>query len=210
LRRVVVLDCGGGNLRSVCKAFEAVGVTPELTRDHAAVEAASHLVLPGVGAFGDFMQAMERFGFEAVLRRRVEAGVPLLGICVGMQVLYERGEEFGEHRGLGLLKGRVARFDDTALVVPHTGWNRVRPVALDDGRLADPVFSGHPSGDWFYFVHGYRAVDVDAAEVSAWCEYGGGFPAACRKGNVRGVQFHPEKSQKAGLSVLRAFVEQSP
>lgn len=193
---IAVVDAGMGNLRSVEKAFERVGAPVVRTRDLGRLREASHLVLPGVGAFGDFMAALGRLGLDDLVHARVAAGVPLLGICVGMQALYDESEEFGRHRGLGLVSGRVVRFPDGDLVVPHSAWSAVTPVR-DDPVVAGPA--------WFYFVHSYHAWEDDPATALATAEYGRRFTAACRRGSVWGVQFHPEKSQRAGLDLLARF-----
>lgn len=195
---IAIVDVGTGNLRSVEKAFQRLGRPAQRTRALADLEAATHLVLPGVGAFGDFMAALRAHDLEAPLRARVQAGAPLLGICVGMQALYRESEEFGRHAGLGLLAGRVARFPAGALVVPHSGWNLVRATR------ADPLLPAR-APEWFYFVHAYRVVEDDPADALGRCEYGGEFTAACRRGSCWGVQFHPEKSQAAGLALLERF-----
>lgn len=195
---IAIVDVGTGNLRSVEKAFQRLGRPARRTRDPQDLARATHLVLPGVGAFGDFMGALRAHGLEAPLRERVASGVPLLGICVGMQALYQESEEFGRHAGLGLLAGRVVRFPAGALVVPHSGWNLVR-ATRDDPLLA----AGAP--EWFYFVHAYRVVEDDPHTALGRCEYGGEFTAACRQGACWGVQFHPEKSQAAGLALLGRF-----
>lgn len=195
---ISIVDAGMGNLRSVEKAFEKVGASVVRTRDLGRLREASHLVLPGVGAFGDFMAALGRLGLEDVVHERARAGVPVLGICVGMQALYEESEEFGVHRGLGLLRGRVVRFPEGELVVPHSAWNLVTPTR------PDPLFpDARPA--WFYFVHSYHAWDDDPATSLATTEYLRRFTAACRRDNVWGVQFHPEKSQAAGLALLERF-----
>lgn len=195
---IAIVDAGLGNQRSVEKALQHLGLPAARTRDLAALAAATHLILPGVGAFGGFMDALREHGLVEPLLARVRAGAPLLGICVGMQALYQESEEQGRHAGLGLLPGRVARFPAGELPVPHSGWNRVRPAQ------PDPLFA--PGQEpWFYFVHGYRVVDDDPTTVLATCDYGGRFTAACRQGSCWGVQFHPEKSQTAGLELLRRF-----
>jgi len=199
---VAVVDCGIGNLRSVCKALEATGADVVLSADRSLLADASHLVVPGVGAFGDFMSALGRIGVDDLLHAQVADGVPVLGICVGMQVLFEEGLEFGRHRGLGFLPGRVARFDDSSLVVPHVGWNQAAAMR------PDPLFDEAGEPPWFYFVHSFRAELPDGAEhhVVASTDYGGAFPSAVRAGSLWGVQFHPEKSQRAGLDLLGRFV----
>ncbi len=194
---VAVVDCGIGNLRSVCKAFEAVGADVALTSDHGLLREASHLVVPGVGAFGDFMTALGRIGVLPLLADRVAEETPLLGVCVGMQVLFEEGLEFGRHRGLGWIPGRVVPFDADKLVVPHVGWNVVR------GCRPDPLVD-EAAEPYFYFVHSFYAEAADE-HVVARSDYGHDFPCVVRSRSVWGVQFHPEKSQRAGLDLLSRF-----
>lgn len=198
---IAVVDCGIGNLRSVCKALETTGRDVALTADLGQLRKASHVVLPGVGAFGDFMSALGRARVEAVLRERLDQLTPVLGICVGMQVLFDEGLEFGRHRGLGLIPGRVTRFDDSRLLVPHVGWNQARC------SRPDPLFDPAAEAPWFYFVHSFRAEVPTKAEdaVIATTDYGVSFPSAVRSGSLWGVQFHPEKSQRAGLDLLARF-----
>lgn len=193
-----IIDVGIGNLRSVEKALAKVGRAVVRTADPGRLREASHLVLPGVGAFGDFMAALGRAGLDALVRERAEAGVPVLGICVGMQALYEESQEFGRHRGLGLLRGEVVRFPEDGPVVPHSGWNVATPTRRD------PLFPDAAPA-WFYFVHSYHAAGDDPATALATCQYGRTFTCAARRGNVWGVQFHPEKSQAAGLALLDRF-----
>ncbi|MCP4868673.1 MAG: imidazole glycerol phosphate synthase subunit HisH [Proteobacteria bacterium] len=194
---LAIVDCGIGNLRSVQKAFEATGTAAVLTADHGQLREASHLVVPGVGAFGDFMTALGRIGVETVLADRIAQNTPLLGICVGMQVLFEEGLEFGRHRGLGWIEGRVIPFDADQLTVPHVGWNQARSVR------PDPLLDA-PDEPWFYFVHSFHA-ETSADCVVARTDYGHDFPSIVRSRSVWGVQFHPEKSQKAGLDLLARF-----
>lgn len=200
---ITLVDTGIGNLRSLERAFEAVGVPVERTADPARVLVATRVVLPGVGAFGACADALRARGLDAVVAERARAGVPLLGVCVGMQLLFDASEERGEHRGLGLIAGRVVRFADRAgRKVPHTGWN----VASRQKRhpLA-PDAPGH-----VYFVHSYHAVPADPADVLATADYGEPVVAAVARGNVAGVQFHPEKSGAAGLGWLRRFAVWTP
>ena len=185
-------------------ALEAAGADVVLTRRPEPLDEAEKVVLPGVGAFGDCMAGLRRGDIVEALSRAVERGVPLLGICVGLQVLFEEGEEMGRHAGLGLLPARVVRFDQTILdlgyKVPHTGWNQIEPVT------ENPLFEGLPEGSWAYFNHAYygRARDADVLAVT---NYGGPFPSVVGRDNVYGIQFHPEKSQHVGLRILRNFVE---
>lgn len=201
MTRVCVLDYGAGNVRSVVNLFASLGET-QLSNDPAVIAAASHLVLPGVGAFGAAMAKVERRLPLELLRRLVlEEGRPFLGICVGMQLLAEEGLEHGHHRGLGWLPGRVAPLASAGLPLPHVGWNDVR-VETDH-----PLLRGLDEPADFYFVHSYGFQATDPAEVLATVEYGERFAAVVGRGNVLGVQFHPEKSQGAGRRLLRNFLE---
>lgn len=210
---LVLADYGIGNLRSLEKAFAHVGVEVARTADPDAIRRARRLVVPGVGAFGACAEALRMHGLDGPIREAVAREVPLLGVCVGMQLLFDTGEEHGAHAGLGLLKGRVVRFaDDLAedapgpggvlearrLKVPHVGWSPVSPAP---GARA----LGLASGQYLYFVHSYVARPDDADDVAAWAHYGTAFPALVARGRVFGVQAHPEKSQSAGLALLRAF-----
>ncbi len=191
-------------MRSVHRALETVGAEVRVVRAPDSIAAADKIVLPGVGAFGDCMASLRRAGMVEALYQSVEQGKPLLGICVGMQVLFETGQEMGRHLGLGLLPGRVTRFSDAlvaqGLKIPHTGWNQIEPVA------ESPLFRDLPAGAWVYFNHAYvcRARPGDTLAVT---DYGGPFPSVIGRDNVYGVQFHPEKSQDVGLRILRNFVE---
>jgi len=189
-----IVDYGSGNLRSVQKAFERCGAAATITSDPAMVAAAERLVLPGVGAFGDAMQALHARGLVEPIRRYLLADRPFLGICMGLQLLFETGSEGGRHEGLGILPGEVVRFSVPAgLKVPHMGWNAVR--WQHEWRPA-------ADGEYFYFVHSYYARPADPAVVAAVADYGGDFCAAVRRGNLSATQFHPEKSQRAGLRLL--------
>lgn len=202
---LAIIDYGIGNLRSVQKAFEHVGAVAPLTEDPAEILAADKVVLPGVGAFGDGMKGIHARGLADVVREVVARGTPLLGICVGMQVLFEVGEELGEHAGLGLLPGRVRPFDidparHAALKVPHTGWNQIEPSA------ASPLFADLPAGSYAYFNHGFYC-DAAPSDTLATTDYGGAYPTIVGRGRLYGIQFHPEKSQAVGMQLLRNFVE---
>lgn len=194
---MAVLDYGVGNLRNVARALNTIGAEPFITSDPDMAWEADRLVLPGVGAFGDAMVEINRRGLDRLVLGAAAAGKPVLGICVGFQVLFEEGLEFGRHAGLGLFRGSVARFSDN-VQVPHVGWNQVTY------RGDHPL--GGKDAPYYYFVHSYRAQGADDTEVLGWCEYGGRFPAVIGRGNVVGVQFHPEKSQRAGLDLLRRFL----
>ena len=195
---VAIIDYGVGNLRSVEKAFAAVGVDAFVTGDIQTLRSAKQLVLPGVGAFGACMQALDAHGFVNLVIDAAQAGKPLLGVCVGMQMLFEESEEFGRTKGLGLLKGRVRRFGND-LCVPHMGWNQVYQ------RAANTLFEGVNDDSFFYFVHSYYCEPYDSASIIGETNYGVGFASVVWKENICGVQFHPEKSQDAGLKLLKNF-----
>jgi glutamine amidotransferase len=195
---IAVADYGIGNLGSVTKGFRRAGAEVLLTGDPEALRRADALVLPGDGAFGATMAEIERRGLVPVLREAVEKGKPLLGICIGMQLLFEQSEEHGLYAGLGFLPGRVRRFEGE-LPVPHMGWNRLR------ARRSHPILDGVPDGAHVYFVHSYYC-DAPDEVVIATSDYGRDFPAIVGKGSVLGAQFHPEKSQEVGLRMVASFV----
>jgi len=197
---IALVDYDLGNLRSVEKALETIGADVQLTSDPEVILAAEKVVLPGVGAFGDGMVGLRRYRLVEVIPEVVRRGTPLLGICVGMQVLFEEGEEHGRHQGLGLLPGRVRRFETAGLKVPQTGWNQILPARetmLLDGLLP---------GDYAYFNHGYYC-DAAPDDTLAQTEYGVRYASVVGRGRLYGVQFHPEKSQRVGMTILRNFVE---
>ncbi len=197
MNRVVLVDSPVANVANIARALRAVGAEVVLSADPDQIAEAERVVLPGVGSFVAAMKWLRESGVAPALSRVVERGVPLLGICVGHQALFESSEEMGSTPGLGLLKGTINRFA-TKLPVPQIGWNR---VVFGSPRL----FEGVPSGTPFYFVNSYRASGVTSE--AARSEYGGSFTAAAEQGSVFGLQFHPEKSSLAGLRVLRNFVE---
>ncbi|MGN1306662.1 MAG: imidazole glycerol phosphate synthase subunit HisH [Faecousia sp.] len=200
---VAIIDYGVGNLFSLHSSFEAVGEESCVTSDVRVIEDAERLVLPGVGAFGDAAEKLRRHGLDETLCRQAEKGKPLLGICLGMQLLFEKSYEYGEHRGLGLIPGQIRPISETisnGLKIPHIGWNALT------FRKKSPLFRGLRDGDFVYFVHSYHAVNCDES-VSAVTEYGGILTAAAERGNVFGCQFHPEKSGETGLRILKAFCE---
>ena len=195
---IAIIDYGVGNLRSVEKAFEATGCEASISSDESFLRRAERLVLPGVGAFAACMRALQERGFDRLVRERASAGTPVLGVCVGMQLLFEESEEFGATRGLGMLKGRVRKFEGD-LVVPQVGWNRIhqkRPHAL---------FEGIGNGAFCYFVHSFYCEPKDGGVVAGETEYGQRYASVVAQGNVCGVQFHPEKSQDVGLRMLKNF-----
>ena len=196
--RVAIIDYGIGNLRSVEKAFQAGGAEAVVSADERVLRGAEKLVLPGVGAFRACMEALAARGFDRLVRERVESGTPLLGVCVGMQMLFEESEEFGTTSGLGFLPGRVRRFPEGPRV-PQVGWNQV------GWKNEHPLREGIGEGAFFYFVHSFYCEAGDAAAVLGETEYGVSYPSVVARGNVCGVQFHPEKSQAEGLRLLKNF-----
>ena len=201
---VAVVDYGVGNLFSLCSSLEAIGAETVVTDDPALLAAADRIILPGVGAFGDAADKLRERGLFDVLRNLANDGKPLLGICLGMQLLFEKGYEYGEHEGLGLIQGAVrpiAEVIPEGLKIPHIGWN-----ALHFTGEKSPIFRYLNEGDFVYFVHSFYGADCDES-VIATTEYGARLTAAVRSGNVYGVQFHPEKSGDVGLAILKAFCE---
>lgn len=198
--RVCILDYGSGNVRSVFNMFEDLSADVHISNDPAAIRDASHLVLPGVGAFGASMAKIrERIPLD-VVEQQIAGGKPFLGICVGFQVLADIGLEFGEHRGLGWLPGRVERLPAGDLVLPHVGWNAAEAVR------EHPLLTGLGGERDFYFVHSFVVTPADARDVVAETSYGARFCSIASRGNVSGVQFHPEKSQRAGKILLKNFL----
>jgi glutamine amidotransferase len=206
---VAIIDCGAGNLHSVRKAVASQlpdGATLDVISQASALAQASHIILPGVGAFADCMAGFNALpGMRAAVEKKVHAGAtPFLGICVGMQMLFMRGHEHGTHEGLGWFEGEVHRIQpsDAALRIPHMGWNRLRVQ-----REEDVLLRGVKSGDFVYFVHSFAAAQCNPAEVIATVDYGGEVVALIGRDRIWGTQFHPEKSQKTGLQMLRNFLE---
>jgi glutamine amidotransferase len=199
---VILIDAGTGNLRSVQKALESLGANVETTDHPQAILSGKGVVLPGVGAFGDFMSGLRARGLEEVIKDAAKRGTPLLGICVGMQALFEIGEEMGTHAGLGLLMGKVARFAESLSVkIPHTGWNQV------DVKQEAPLFNEINAGAYVYFNHSYYCQAWNSSDIIATTDYGLTFACAVQCENIFGVQFHPEKSQMVGLRILKNFLE---
>lgn len=195
---VAIIDYGVGNLRSVEKAFAATGCNAVVSADENLLRKAERLVLPGVGAFGACMNALTERGFDELVRERVTAGTPLLGVCVGMQMLFEESDEFGPTPGLGLLRGRVRRFPDD-LVVPQVGWNQICQ------RSSQSLFEGIKDSAFFYFVHSYYCEPAEREVILGETDYGVTYASVVARENLCGVQFHPEKSQTAGLRLLSNF-----
>ena len=203
--RVTVLDYGAGNTASVVRAFRRLGAGVDFTSDAERVAGSRRVVLPGVGAFGDARRRLAAApGLEEALRAALASGARLIGLCVGFQLLFEEGLEFGVTKGLGLLGGRVAPFP-AGVRTPHIGWNELERSAAGKRLLA-----GVADGSHVYFVHSYRAEGAAAGDVAATCDYGGGFPAAVESGDVWGCQFHPEKSSDVGRLILTNFLEGAP
>lgn len=199
---LAIIDYEMGNLRSVQKGFERVGHSAVITSDPAVLADATKIVLPGVGAFRDAIAALRDRKLVEPIQAAVQGGKPFLGICLGLQLLFDKGYEDGEYEGLGLVAGEVVRFRVPAeYKVPHMGWNQVR------FRSRPPIFEGVPDGEHFYFVHSYYVVPQDDSVVATETEYAAPFCSSIWRENLFAVQFHPEKSQSAGLRVLKNFAE---
>ena len=202
MKEVILIDAGTGNLRSVQKALESIGANVLRTDNPDKFANGNKIILPGVGAFGDFMSGLRARGLETVIKDAVTREVPLLGICVGMQALFEVGEEMGEHKGLGLLTGKVARFAESLSVkIPHTGWNQLE---VKQGAL---LFDQVNDGAYVYFNHSFYCQPGNSSDVIATTDYGLQYACAVQLDNIYGVQFHPEKSQLVGLQILKNFLE---
>jgi len=200
---IAIIDYGVGNLRSVEKAFTSQGIEAVITRDEKTLRAAEKLVLLGVGAFGYAMENLRKLGFDELVIEAAGAGKPIIGLCVGLQMMFNEGHEFGVHKGLGLLSGKVIKFPD-GVRVPHVGWNQVE--YRNDCRSL-PIFRGLPDQSFYYFVHSYYVKPDDKSCVLGETDYGLKFASICGRDNVIGVQFHPEKSQATGLRLLKNFAE---
>jgi glutamine amidotransferase len=202
---IAIIDYGMGNLRSVQKGFEFVGHEAVVTRDLRVLDQASHVVLPGVGAFGDCMDNLARFELTDVIHRSIAKGKPFLGICLGYQLLFSESEEFGCHKGLGILAGKVRAIPrpsdagDTSFKIPHMGWNTIQI------NTVAPPLRGIASDSYVYFVHSYYVEPADRTLVSTQTEYGIPFASSVWKDNIFATQWHPEKSQAVGLQVLKNF-----
>lgn len=205
---ITMIDYGASNIRSAQKAFEAVGASVELTADPDIVLGARKLVLPGVGAFGAGIHALRERDLDSAVKTAVANGIPLLGICLGMQFLFEESDEMGQHEGLGLIPGHVTRFNfvgeenlDGSYKVPHMGWNQI------EYDHAHPLLKDVPSGSHTYFVHSYYCVPTHKEDIVAITQYGLQFTSIVSRDNVHGIQFHPEKSQKRGLQLIKNYLE---
>ena len=200
--KIVIIDYGMGNLRNVQKGFEWIGFEASVTRNKKEIERASAIVLPGVGAFKDCMDNLEKFGLIEPLLRSIQKGKPYLGICLGLQILFSESEEFGFQKGLDLIKGKVVKFKpDQEHKVPHMGWNGI------EKKMEIPFLRGIESGDFFYFVHSYYVIPEEPRWVSTLTNYGIPFVSSILKENLFATQFHPEKSQQKGLRILENFAK---
>lgn len=200
---IAIIDYGVGNLYNLKNALDFQGLDNAIVDDPARISTASHIILPGVGAFRPAMDRFHDSGMEDVVRERIAAGCPFLGICVGMELMFDQSEEDGLHGGLGLIGGRVIRFSHD-LKIPQIGWNQVA------AQRPDPLLAGIPDGSYFYFVHSYHAALTDKVDALGMAEYGIEFPAIVQRDNMWGVQFHPEKSQRPGLRLLKNFAQLRP
>jgi imidazole glycerol-phosphate synthase subunit HisH len=203
--RVGVIDYGLGNLHSVVNACAYIGAKVGIATSGEELEDFSHLILPGVGAFGDGMKGLIKNGHVEHLKQEVEKGKPLLGVCLGAQLLLGESEEFGSHVGLGLIPGRVESIPSEKVKVPHVGWQRIE--APEGANWTGSILDGSSKGMWAYFIHSFHAIPSNQGDVLATCEYSGNIiTAAVRRDNVTGMQFHPEKSGRLGLDILKKFV----
>jgi len=199
---ISIIDYGMANLRSVQKAFESVGVSADIISTPEAIERADRIVLPGVGAFADAVRTLREKELAGPILAQIKKGTPFLGICLGLQMLFDVGYEDGVHQGLGVLKGKCVRFDvdeTLGLKVPHMGWNQL------DIKRPSPLFKDLPAGAGVYFVHGYHVVPDEANVIATTTDYGRPFVSSVWRDNVMATQFHPEKSQRVGLKILANF-----
>lgn len=200
---VAIIDYGAGNLSSVKKALDYLGAESEITQDRDKILSASHVILPGVGSFGDAMNSMQERGLVETVKEAALSGKPFLGICLGLQLLFEESDESPDVKGLGLLKGRIVTIPkDNGLKVPHMGWNSV------ELKQRNGIFDGIDDESYFYFVHSYYLKDADVDVVAGVTHYGVEIQCAIQKGNLSATQFHPEKSSKAGLKLLENFLKE--
>ncbi len=206
---LAIIDYGVGNLFSLKSSLDAIGVEAAVTSDEAVIAAADQVILPGVGAFADAARKLRDTGMADLVKREAAAGKPILGICLGMQLLLEKSFEYGEHEGLGLIPGSVRPIADVipaGYKIPHIGWNAITFPRDGEAGEVSPLFAKIKEGSYVYFVHSYYATDC-APNTIAVTEYGAPLTAAVASGNVFGCQFHPEKSGEIGLNILRAFCE---
>lgn len=196
---IVIVDYGMGNLKSVYKAFKKIGIESKISSLPTDIENASAIVLPGVGAFRDCINNLSNLSLTDAIIKSIKKGKPYLGICLGLQILFSESEEFGSSSGLGIFPGRVVRFPDSGLKIPHMGWNSVI------FKKKPPIFTDIQDNSYFYFVHSYFVVPEDSSIIAGMTNYGDDFTSMTWKDNIIATQFHPEKSQQLGLKVLRGF-----
>jgi glutamine amidotransferase len=206
---IAIIDYGMGNIHSVQKALQAMGAATLVTQKAQDLRAADKIALPGVGAFADAMQELQKRDLLEAIKEKVNSGKPFLGICLGMQLLFEASEEGAGAKGLGLLKGKVVKFAGAGLKVPHMGWNQIKKCKMQNEKLKNecPLLSGVEDGAYVYFCHSYYPQPEDKSIIAAVTDYGGDFASLVWKENVFGAQFHPEKSQDVGLKIIKNFVE---
>lgn len=224
MNELVIVDYGMGNLRSVSKAFEKIGAKVRIADDPKTVARAERLVVPGVGAFKDAMRQLKLRGLVVAIREFIKSERPFLGLCLGLQLIFSESEEGGINKGFAFVKGRVLRFPkrplamregEPLLKIPHMGWNQIRRAMGNEGRrtkderrkIRCPLLKGIPDGAYMYFVHSYYAEPENDDCVAAWTDYGIEFPSVIWSKNIYATQFHPEKSQKLGLKILRNFLK---
>ncbi len=195
---VAIIDYGAGNLHSVKNALDFLGVESEITSDKNKIDSASHVILPGVGAFGDAMKCLEKSGLTETVKKAADGTRPFLGVCLGLHMLFEESEETPGIKGLGIFRGKVVKIPDTGLKIPHMGWNNISLAKESRILPADNPF--------VYFVHSYYIEPTDSGIVSAYTEYGTRLAVAVESGNIFAVQFHPEKSGDAGMNILKKFL----
>ncbi len=199
---IAIIDYGAGNLQSVKKALDYLGCQSEITYDEKKINAASHIILPGVGSFGDAMDSLRKRGLESVIKNAANGERPFLGICLGLQLLFPESEESEGAEGLGIFSGKIEKIpSDRGLKVPHMGWNSVTL------KQKDGIFKDIPDESYFYFVHSYYLNGAESGAVAATTQYGVEIQCAVQSGNLCAVQFHPEKSSSAGLKLLKNFIE---
>ena len=199
---LAIIDYGAGNLRSVQKACELMGADAQITSDAEKILSADRVILPGVGAFGDCMSSIRRHNLEECIHTVIENGTPFLGICLGLQLLFEKSEETPNVSGLGVFGGEIVKIPDNPdLKIPHMGWNSL------SFPKASPLFDGIDENSFVYFVHSYYMQPTDKSIISATCDYSGTLPVALSQGNVHATQFHPEKSGEVGLKMLKNFID---
>lgn len=201
MKKITVIDYGAGNLRSLENAIKFLQVPVEITSDTKVIQNAEKLILPGVGAFAPAMARLEEKGIDNVLKEKVHAGTPLMGICLGMQLLFTTSYEQGQWDGLNLIPGTVVKFEGVKKI-PHMGWNEL--IDIREDKLTMDI----PASPFVYFVHSFFCTPEDEAHILASCEYGEKFAAAVHRDNIWGMQFHPEKSQNVGLKILQNFAEE--